>query len=123
VSGDTGERTRIPRVAKGERPRHLADPALDTLVGIVVALIGEVSVLRDRVATLERALDEGGVLPRTALEGRAWSAGETAERAADRAAYLERVLRAARAEAEELATGRVARPLEEIVADLVAGRF
>jgi hypothetical protein len=122
-SNGDGAPPRIPRVAKGQRPRHFGDPAIDTLVGVVVSLVGEVSVLRDRVETLERALEERGVITRAAVEERQWSPEETAERAASRAAYLERVLRAVRAEAEDLSGGRVARPLEDIIADLGASRF
>jgi hypothetical protein len=122
-SKEDGTSPRIPRVAKGQRQQHFGDPDIDTLVGVVVSLVGEVSVLRDRVETLERALEERGVVTRAAVAARPWSPEETLERAASRAAYLERVLRAVSMEAEDLSGGRVARPLEDIVADLAAGRF
>ena len=45
------------------------------------------------------------------------------ERAERRAQYLGRVLQAARRELDELATGRTARPLAEIVADYASKKM
>ena len=43
------EAPRLRRTAKGKRPRYFSDPATDRLLGILMSLIGEVSVLRDRL--------------------------------------------------------------------------
>ena len=40
--------------AKGKRPLYLGDPQIDKLLAIVMALAGEVSVLRERLDTVER---------------------------------------------------------------------
>ena len=40
------------------------DPAIDRAFGVVMALATEVYVLRDRMRTIERLLDEKGVLSR-----------------------------------------------------------
>lgn len=45
---------RIPRVARGERPQSFSDPAIDTLLGVVMSLVAELSVTRDRLETLEK---------------------------------------------------------------------
>lgn len=114
---------RIPRVAKGERPQSFSDPAIDTLLGVVMSLVAELSVTRDRLETLERLLETRGVLAREAIEAYEMTADEKAVRAASRAEYLDRVLRAVRAEFEDLSGGRAARPLDDIIADFAARKF
>jgi hypothetical protein len=58
----------LPRIAKGRRPQFYEDPALDQLFAIVTALTGEISVLFDRVDTLERLLTQAGALHPQAIE-------------------------------------------------------
>jgi hypothetical protein len=47
------------RFAKGRRPYFFADPAVDKLLGMVMALTGEVAVLRERLDTHERLAAKG----------------------------------------------------------------
>ncbi|MBM4197665.1 MAG: hypothetical protein FJ197_11345 [Gammaproteobacteria bacterium] len=108
---------RVSRTAKGQRPQNFQDPALDKLLGIAVSLAGEVSVLRDRVDTLERLIEKSGLFTRKEIESFEPGADARTERAADRIAYIERVLLAAHRELDEIDSGRVARPLDEIIAD------
>jgi len=54
--------------AKGKRPAYFDDPAVDRLLGMVLALAGEVAVLQERNDTVERLLDAGGVLRREDIE-------------------------------------------------------
>ncbi len=58
----------LPRIAKGRRPEFYEDPAIDQLFAIVTALTGEISVLFDRLDTLERLLDAAGTVPAQAIE-------------------------------------------------------
>jgi len=44
------------------------DPAVDRVLGVVMALATEVYVLRDRLRTVERQLEAGGSLDRAALD-------------------------------------------------------
>ncbi len=44
----------LPRRARGARPAFHDEPAVDRLIAMFVALASEVSVLADRVATLEQ---------------------------------------------------------------------
>lgn len=122
-AGSDDSRPRIPRTAKGERPRNFSDPAIDTLLGIVMSLTAEVSVLRDRLKTLEQLLERGNVLAAGEIDSFEMSREELDARARDRTEYLDRVLRAVRAELDEMSTGRVARPVEEIIADFAARKF
>ena len=44
----------MAKKAKGKKPTFFADPQVDKLMAIVMALAGEVSVLRERLDTVER---------------------------------------------------------------------
>ena len=114
---------RISRTAKGERPQNFSDPAIDKVIGIALSLASELSVVRERLDTLERLLEKKGLLERAAIEAFEPAPAEKAERARHRAEYLDRVLQVAHRELDEIQTGRAARPLDEIVADFAARRI
>jgi len=82
---------RLPRIAKGRRPEFYEDPAIDQLFAIVTALTGEISVLFDRVDTLERLLTGARILRANAIEGHAPDAAAEAVRAQRRDELLRRV--------------------------------
>ena len=46
----------LKRKAKGQRPTFFDDPDTDKLVSMLMGLAGEVSVMRDRMDTIERLL-------------------------------------------------------------------
>jgi hypothetical protein len=82
---------RLARVAKGRRPEFYEDPAVDQLFAIVTALTGEISVLYDRIDTLERVLVARRTLPPDAVETHVPDAPAAAERAERRDELLRRV--------------------------------
>lgn len=94
------EKIRLKRRAKGARPHFFPDPTSDKLLSMVMALAGEVSVLRDRLDTMERIIDKGELPRREAIEAYAPSAEVRAERDAWREEFLNRVLRVVHAELE-----------------------
>lgn len=96
---------RLARVAKGRKPRYFADPATDKLLWMTLTLMEELSVTRDRLDVVERLLDRKRVVSRREVDGWASDAKAAAERATRRAAFVERMMRAAEAELAE-ATGR-----------------
>jgi hypothetical protein len=59
---------RLPRAHKGKRPSFHDDPAIDRLLAVITALTAEVSAACDRIATLERLLEQRGVLGPAAVE-------------------------------------------------------
>ena len=65
-----------------------ADPAIDRMMGVVMALAGEVYVLRDRVTCLETLLVRGGALQDGALDAYKPTAEQAREMAADRDAFV-----------------------------------
>ena len=93
---------RLARVAKGKRPKYFSDPATDKLLSMTMTLMEELSVTRERLDALERLLASKQVVARNELEGWTADAEANAERAAARAAYVERMMRAMHAELDEI---------------------
>jgi hypothetical protein len=54
--------------AKGKRPQYFDDPATDRILSIVMAVAGEVAVLRERLDTVERLLEAKGSISRADIE-------------------------------------------------------
>lgn len=83
----------MSRKAKGKRPTFFKNPEVDRILAIVMAVAGELSVLRDRLDTIERIAARKGVLSRDEIEGFAVDEAVEGERQQWREEYLERVLR------------------------------
>ncbi|WP_295636943.1 hypothetical protein [Novosphingobium sp.] len=82
------------RVARGQaRPRYLAPQDIDRLAIMFVALMAEVSALRDRLDTHELLADAGMVATGEAIEAAVLSPERLARREEGRHAMLKRVLR------------------------------
>lgn len=84
---------KLPRAAKGKRPSFFKDSSIDQIMTFFLELMTEVSVVRDRLDTVERLLDEKGSLSRIDIDRYKPSEGAEAERASWREAYVKRVLR------------------------------
>ncbi|MFM7800162.1 MAG: hypothetical protein ACKPBA_14445 [Planctomycetota bacterium] len=89
---------RLPRIAKGKKPQYFSDPAIDKLLWMTLTLMEELSVARDRIDALERLLAARGVLELQHVEAYAPDGSAAAERSARRAAFVDRMMRAAQAE-------------------------
>ena len=105
----------MARKAKGERPAFFDDPQIDKLLAIVMALTGEVSVLRERLDTLERLLESKGVLARHEIEAYRPDDAAAADRERWRAAYLERILRVIDQEREAVADDKMPSSYEQAI--------
>ena len=92
----------LPRAYKGKRMNFFKDPGLDQLYGVVTALTAEVSVLTDRLDTVERLLDRNGSVSRADIEAYRADNDVEAERTSRRDAYLGRVLQALSEESQSL---------------------
>jgi hypothetical protein len=84
-------RISLPRISKGGRPEFYEDPAIDQLFAIVTALTGEISVLFDRVDTLQRVLTDARVVQPRAIETFTPDPAAAAVRAERRDELLRRV--------------------------------
>ena len=83
----------LPRVTKGKRPYFFEDQSVDQVMTFFLELMTEVMVLRDRQDTLERMLDDKGVIDRAEALGFIPDGDIEAERTVERAAFVSRVLR------------------------------
>ncbi|MCC5597922.1 hypothetical protein [Nostoc favosum] len=92
----------MAKIAKGKRPVYLDNPQIDKLLAIVMALTGEVSVLHERLDTIERLLEVKSILSATEIEAYEPHGKVINEREQWRAEYIARVLRVVQEELETL---------------------
>jgi len=95
----------MAKKAKGKKPTFFADPQVDKLMAIVMALAGEVSVLRERFDTIERLAENKGLLSRQEIEAYRPNPQAAEEREQWRTEYIRRVLRVVREELEAVERG------------------
>ena len=88
--------------AKGRRPDYFDDPAIDRLLSMVLSLVGEVSVVRDRLDTVERLLDAKGTISREDIERYAPDRAAGEERGLATKAYIARIMRGFQQEQEAM---------------------
>jgi hypothetical protein len=102
--------------AKGKRPAYFDDSATDRLLSIIMAVAGEVSVLRERVDTVERLLDAKGTISRADIEAYTPDREAGYERGLATREYIARILRGVQQDMEAIGEG--AKPVEEIAVEL-----
>ncbi len=87
---------------KGARPKYFDDPAIDRLLSIVMALAGEVAVVRERLDTVERLLDAKGSISRADIEAYAPDRSAGHERGLLHREFAARILRGVQQDMESL---------------------
>lgn len=88
--------------AKGKRPAYFEDPAIDRTLSILMALVGEVSVLRERLDTVERLLERKGTISRADIEAYEPDRASGQERGMQTREYIARVMRGVQQDMEAL---------------------
>lgn len=88
--------------AKGKRPWYLDDPAVEKVLSITMAVAGELSVCRDRLDTLERLLQDKGVLTADEIENYRHDSQAEQQRALRQREYIARIMRIVQQEMEDL---------------------
>lgn len=88
--------------AKGKRPSFLENADTERLMNMVLALVQEVSVLRQRLDTVERLLEADQKVTKTSIESFEPTKGEAAERGLWTQEYLNRIFRILQQEREAL---------------------
>jgi hypothetical protein len=101
---------------KGKRPEYFDDFATDRLMSIVMALVAEVSVLRQRQDTVERILAANGTLSRGDIDAYVPDAAAAYERGVETKAYIARVMRGVAQALEAMDADD--KPVEEVSAEL-----
>lgn len=91
--------------AKGKRPQFLDNSDTERLMNMVLALVQEVAVLRQRLDTVERLLEADQKVTKDNIEGFEPTKGEAAERGLWTQEYLNRIFRILQQEREALTAG------------------
>jgi hypothetical protein len=105
--------------AKGKRPQYL-DPEDDRMLSILMALVGEVSVMRERMDTIERLLDAKGIISRADIESYVPDMETGRERNLLIREYLARVMRGVQQDMQAL--GELEPPIEDVIKEMEASR-
>jgi hypothetical protein len=103
--------------AKGLRPAYFDDPALDRMLSMLMALVGEVSVLRERLDTVERLLDARGTISRADIESYSPDRDAAFERGCLTREYVARIMRGVQQDLDAIKADD--RPIEEIRQELL----
>ncbi|WP_166423609.1 hypothetical protein [Paraglaciecola sp. 20A4] len=88
--------------AKGQRPYFLVDKQTEQALSVAMTLAMELSVTKERLASLECMLVDKGVIAKGELDQYQPSKEEVAKRSLETQAYLARVLRIVQQDKEEL---------------------
>lgn len=114
------ERRNLDRVQRplGSQPLIHDNATVDALGTMVIALLGEVAVLRDRIDAHERLNAAGGGFGRGEVDGYLPDAPVAAERTAYRNAIYDRVLGAARDRLMPEALRQGQRDYEQVMDDV-----
>lgn len=91
----------LQKKAKGDRPYFFEDPSVDKVLAMLMGLMGEVSVLANRVETLEHLLTLQGILKKGQVDSFRPDAEARAARDERREILLANVLRIIRQDAED----------------------
>lgn len=102
--------------AKGRRPSYFDAPENDRILSIVMALVAEVSVVRERLDTVERLLDEKGTISRDDIEQYTPDRDAGFERGLKTREYIARVMRGVQQEVETMRENEPS--LEEVSNDI-----
>lgn len=92
----------MAKKAKGKKPIYFENPESDKLLAMVLALTGEVSVLHERLDTIERLALTKGLISVEEIENYQPNEQVEQEREQWRQAYLERILRVVTEELDTL---------------------
>jgi hypothetical protein len=76
-----------------QRPHQFDDPAIDTLLSILLSLGNEVYALRDRMRIIEKMLDAKGTISRADIEAYKPTPEEEGEIRKDTDAFMARLFR------------------------------
>jgi hypothetical protein len=97
------EQIKLKRKAKGDRPYFFEDPAVDKLLSMLMGLAGEVSIMRDRMDTIERLAGDKNLFSQDEIDDYKASDAVMEERAERREIYLGEITRIIQADLEGMA--------------------
>ncbi|NJS14606.1 MAG: hypothetical protein HC788_08350 [Sphingopyxis sp.] len=106
--------------AKGRRPEYLDSPFEERMLSMMMALIGEVSVLRERLDTVERLLEANGSISRNDIESYAPDLETGKERNRIIREYIARVMRGVQQDMEAIA--ELEPPIADVIEEMARAR-
>lgn len=104
------------RRAKGKRPEYFDDPAVERLLSITMAVVGEVAVLRQRLDTVERLLEAKGGVTQAEIEAFVPDRDAAYQRGVLTKSYIARVMRGVQQAMEAMAVDE--QPVEQVSREL-----
>jgi hypothetical protein len=112
---------KVARYSKGKRPEFYADPAMDEAMSMIMVLSSELSVLRDRLDTVESLAEEKGVFLHEEVES--YEPGPEALHARElaRQDFLERLFFVANKRATELASKDTGERYDSVLTNIAEG--
>jgi len=113
-----GPKVKRIRTAKGRRPYFFDDPNIDKLLAMIMALTGEVSVIRERLDTHERLAQKKKWASHQAIEDYKPDDITEAFRAQWRADYIARILRIVQVELDQITRGETEKDYDKIVEEI-----
>jgi hypothetical protein len=104
------------RKAKGKRPQYLETPEADRLLSMLMAVIGELSVTRERLDTVERLLEQHTSFKRDEIEDYTPDRDAGFERGLKTREYIARVMRPVQQDLESMQSAEP--PVEDVSKEL-----
>lgn len=120
MTGTVDPIARAGTKAKGRRPEYLVSAFEDRMLSMLLALVGEVSVLRERVDTVERLLEANGSISRADIEAYAPDLETGKERNRIIREYIARVMRGVQQDMEAIA--EIEPSIDAVIAEMASGR-
>jgi hypothetical protein len=120
------EPVKIPRDAKGKRPRFYAEPTVaaegvDHAMSMILVLAQEFLVMRDRLDTVERICAAKGLVLADEIEAFHPDQATLEAREARRQQFLQRLYYLARKDASEAAAADTGERYETVLNDIAKG--
>jgi tRNA A37 N6-isopentenylltransferase MiaA len=113
-------RPRVTRDAKGKRPQFYDAPGLDQAMSMILVLANELSVLHDRLDSVERVAKARGVDLAAEVEALELDQPALEAREAWRQGFLERLYYLSRKDAREAAAAESAESYAAAIDDIAA---
>lgn len=85
--------TQIPLTQKGRRPIFFEENAADPLITMMLEIMAELWVVKERVYTLEKVLGDAGIAVKAGIETCKFSPEQATELANERRKLIETVMR------------------------------
>ena len=108
-------KVKVPQTAKGHRPTFFDDPVNDRLIAMMMSMITEIWVMRERLDTVEAVAAQKGVFLEKDIETFEPSPERAEERERMRQELLDRIFYVFQEEAEDTARGDTEETYEQAI--------